>query len=539
MHSKGTIQSRFTISQEELLSFLMNPHSYPHQPKNLRLVQTHSAYVTIVSPYVYKIRKPVNFGFLDFSDLEKRHYFSKREIELNRRLCSEIYIGVVPISLKGGHLAFGEGDEVVEYAVKMHKLPGRYFLKERLRRDDIGLEDFDRLALKLKYFFEDQNPKEEINKWGRIEKLRISTEENFRQVEGYIDVTLSNPAFETLQFYTDSFYTDKAHLFHSRIREGRIKDCHGDLHLDHIHVNNQAVCIYDCIEFNDRLRYIDVANDIAFLAMDLDFNKRPDLARYFVMKMAYLLEDSSMLQIMDFYKCYRAIVSGKCESLLSREREVPAPQREMSKTRSQRYFRLALRYAVAGSQPMVLVVMGHVASGKSTLAIELAKELGWEVLSSDRIRKELTHVPTNGNNKTKDYNWLYSDAMKDKVYETLFTDAETSLKKGRGLILDATFSRCVHRNRLRERLERLTAPHFFIETRASDEARKNRLLRRKEDSNQISDARLENFENLKQSYEPPDELSPLQLLTIYTEQGLDRSLLDSLKGLINIQLKRL
>ena len=186
MHSKGTIQSRFTVSQEELLSFLMNPHSYPHQPKNLRLVQTHSAYVTIVSPYVYKIRKPVNFGFLDFSDLEKRHYFSKREIELNRRLCSEIYIGVVPISLKGGHLTFGEGDEVVEYAVKMHKLPGRHFLKERLRRDDIGLEDFDRLALKLKYFYEDQNPKEEINKWGRIEKLRISTEENFRQVEGYI-----------------------------------------------------------------------------------------------------------------------------------------------------------------------------------------------------------------------------------------------------------------------------------------------------------------------------------------------------------------
>ena len=533
MNSKQAIQSRFTVSHEELLSFLMNPHSYPHQPKTLRLVQTHSAYVIIVSPYVYKIRKPVDFGFLDFSDLEKRHYFSEREIELNKRLCPEIYIGVVPISLKGGHLVFGEGDEVVEYAVKMHKLPGRHFLKERLRRDDMKLEDLDQLALKLKYFYEDQKPKEEIENWGRIEKLRISTEENLRQVEGYINVTLSKPAFVTLQFYTDSFYDHKAFLFHSRIREGRIKDCHGDLHLDHIHIRNQAVCIYDCIEFNDRLRYIDVANDIAFLAMDLDFNGRPDLARYFIIRMAYLLEDSSLLQIMDFYKCYRAIVSGKCESLRSREREVPASQREMSKTRAQRYFRLALRYSVAGSQPMVLILMGHVASGKSALAMGLAKELGWEILSTDRIRKELVHSQTNKNTR------LYSDEMKDHVYERLFEDTESLLKKGRGLILDATFSRRTHRDQLRERLDNLTVPYCFIETRTSDEVRKERLLQREENSNQNSDARLRNFDTLKQFYEPPDELHSLQALTVDTKQKLENSLRDSLKGLIHIQLQRL
>ena len=535
MNSKGTVQSHFSVSQEELLSFLMNPHSYPHQPKTLRLVQTHSAYVIIVSPYVYKIRKPVDFGFLDFSDLEKRHHFSKREIELNRRLCPEIYIGVIPISLKEGHLAFGEGDEVVEYAVKMHKLPGQHFLKERLRRDDIQLEDLDRLALKLKYFYEDRKSKEEIEKWGRIEKLRISTEENLRQIEGYIDITLTKPTFMALQFYTDSFYTHKAFLFHSRIREGRIKDCHGDLHLDHIHINNQSVCIYDCIEFNDRFRYIDVANDIAFLAMDLDFNGRPDLAAYFTMKMANLLEDSSMLQIMDFYKCYRAIVSGKCESLRSREREVPESQREMSKTRAQRYFRLALRYSVVGSQPMVLIVMGHVASGKSALAMELAMELGWEVLSTDRIRKEITHSQSNRNNNS----WLYSDEMKNTVYERLFKDTETSLKKGRGLILDATFSRRAHRDQLRERLDNLTVPYCFIETRTSDEVRKERLLQREGNSNQNSDARLRNFDDLKQFYEPPDELHSLQALTVDTKQKLENSLRDSLKGLIHIQLQRL
>ena len=533
---KETLHNRPPIPQEELLAFLLDPRSYPYKPKRVQLVQTHASYVLLVPPYVYKVKKPVNFGFLDFSTLEKRRYFSEREVELNRRLCQGTYLGVVPISIRKGRLAFGEGGEVVEYAVKMRKLPEKYFLKRRLERGEVGSDDLDRIVEKLAAFYEGQATTEEIKEWGRIEKLKISTDENFRQTEGYIDLTLSRPAFEAIKFYTESFYAQMALLFESRILEGRIKDCHGDLHLEHIHVSPQALCIYDCIEFNDRFRYLDVANDVAFLAMDLDYNGRPDLARLFVSRMAQKLDDPGMLQLMDFYKCYRAYVRGKVESLRSSEPEVPELERERSLEQARRYFHLALNYAVVGSEPHVLVVMGVVGSGKSVLAVRLAQELGWEVFSSDRVRKELAGLPLYERSKGAVRSWLYSEAMTEKTYETLFQHAEKGVKEGRSVILDATFSRRLHRDRLREQLKPLGSPYCFIETWASDEVLKARLKSREGKADEVSDARFENFAALSQSYEPPHELNPLQFLLIQTKGPKEETVIEALKGLIWLHL---
>ena len=265
------------VSQEKLLAFLLEPRSYSHRPERVRLAQTHASYLLLAAPYVYKVKKPVNFGFLDFSTLENRRYFSKREIILNRRLCPRIYLGVVPISLNEGRLVFGPGDEVVEYAVKMRKLQDRYFMLRLLKRDHVGTEDLDRVVLTLKTFYEAQTPTKEVTAWGEIEKLKISTEENFRQTETFIGCTISRPALETICLYTGNFYTRNAELFDSRIRQQWIRDCHGDLHLEHIHLAPKTLSIYDCIEFNDRFRYIDVANDVAFLAMDFDYQGRPGL----------------------------------------------------------------------------------------------------------------------------------------------------------------------------------------------------------------------------------------------------------------------
>ncbi|MFN3476941.1 MAG: AAA family ATPase, partial [Candidatus Methylomirabilales bacterium] len=521
-----------------LIRGLLEPSAYPHPVDDVELVQTHISYVFLAGDFVYKVKKPVNFGFLDFSTLEKRRYFSEREVMLNRRLCQGIYLGVVPISLTRGRLAFGEGEEVVEYAVKMRKLPERYFLKQRLERGEVGSEDLDRIALTLKAFYEGQEPTEEITKWGRIERLKISTDENFHQTEGYIDLTLSRPAFEALRFYTESFYAQKAPLFESRIREGRIKDCHGDLHLEHIHLSPKTLCIYDCIEFNDRFRYIDVANDIAFLAMDLDYNGYPDLARFFVSRMAEVLEDPGMLQLMDFYKGYRAYVRGKVESLRSSGEAVPEREREMSLERARRYFRLALNYAVAGSEPIVLVVMGVVGSGKSRLAGRLAQELGWEVFSSDRVRKELAGFPLYERGDEVVRSRLYAEAMTEKTYEALFQHAEKRVKDGRSVILDATFSRRLHRDLLRERLRPLGSPSRFIETQASEEVLKARLKGREGKADEVSDARLEDFAPLRQSYEPPHELSPQELLPIKTEGSKEETVIEALKGLIRLHLMR-
>ncbi|MDW8366766.1 MAG: hypothetical protein RMK49_13050 [Abditibacteriales bacterium] len=298
------------------------------------MVQTHASFVALAFPYVYKVKKAVNFGFLDFSTLERRQFFCEREVKLNRRLCPEVYLGVVPISLKGGHLTFGEGDEVVEFAVKMRELSEGDMLHRRLERGDVSPQDIERVALTLKDFYESQSPTVEVESWGRIERLRISTDENFRQTEAFIGWSLSRPAFEAIRFYTDEFYARHAALFESRVREGWIRDGHGDLHTAHIHISPQTLHIYDCVEFNDRLRYVDVASDVAFLAMDLDFHGRADLSRHFVACMARALGDDNMLRLMDFYKCYRAYVRGKVESLRSREREMPKGERAESRARA-------------------------------------------------------------------------------------------------------------------------------------------------------------------------------------------------------------
>ena len=544
--------------QEQLLPFLLNPRSYPHQPRAVRLVQTHASFVFIAPPFVYKVKKPVNFGFLNFSTLEKRRHFCEREVALNRRLSPNIYLGVVPISARDGRFVFGEGDKVVEYAVQMRKLSDRHFLDQLVERGEVVPGDLNRIAIVLKHFYEAQHPTEDIEAWGRIDRLRISTDENFRQTREFVGpaafsslapasgergppqdnnhATISRPAFETIRFYTEQFYKRHAALFASRIKARRIRDCHGDLHLEHIHVTPRALHIYDCIEFNDRFRYVDVASAAAFLAMDLDYEGRPDLARYFATRMASALNDDGMPRLMDFYKCYRAFVRGKVESLHSVAHAAPEDERQAGTERARRYFRLALQYAVAGSQPLVLVVTGRIASGKSTLAHALGAELGWEVYSSDYLRKKMAGFPLY-ERSTAARKRLYSAAMTKRTYDRLLATAEVQVQKGHSVILDATFARREHRELLTERFGKGGIMWRLIEAQTSNAAVKQRLRLREAKPDEVSDARLEDFTKLTRLYEPPVELSAAQCLKVRTSGLLDHAVIRSLQGLARIQVE--
>jgi aminoglycoside phosphotransferase family enzyme len=376
-----------------LHAFLSDPRSYPGRLRTVRVLQTHASYVVLTARRVFKVKKPVDFGFLDFSTLEKRRHFCAREVALNRRLCPGVHLGVLPISLHQGRLAFGDAGRVVEYAVEMRRLPARDFILARMRRGEVGTPEVDAIVATLARFYAAQEPTRQIEQWGGVAKLRISTGENFRQTRPFVAATISRPAWEAIRRYTEAFFRRHRALFARRVREGRIRDCHGDLHLEHIHLSAEALTIYDCIEFNDRFRYIDVASDAAFLAMDFDFRGRPDLARHFARALAASLHDPALLTMLDFYKCYRAFVRGKVESFHGSGADIPVRERRASRELAGRYFRLALQYAVCGSEPMVLIIMGRAGSGKSTLAHALGGELGWDIFSADRVRKELAGVP--------------------------------------------------------------------------------------------------------------------------------------------------
>jgi aminoglycoside phosphotransferase family enzyme/predicted kinase len=519
------------IPQNALLEFLLDPRSYPHRPRRVRMLQTHSSWVFLAGVFVYKVKKPVNFGFLDFSTLEKRRYYCEREVELNRRLCPGVYLGVVPISRKGGRIVLGSGDEISEYAVQMHKLPERYFMVRLMERGELGTVEIDRIVSNLAMFYTAQPPDAAISAWGRIAKLKISTDENFRQTGDFLGQTISRPAFEAIRAYTGGFYRNHAALFSDRVREHRILDCHGDLHMEHIHIGPERLTIYDCIEFNDRFRHIDVASDVAFLAMDFDFRRRPDHARYFATAMSVALGDRGMLRILDFYKCYRAYVRGKVESFQQSAAGLPDAERRKCRARARRYFRLALQYAVCGSSPMVIVVMGRVASGKSTLARSLSEELGWKFFSSDRIRKELAGVSLYVRGDELERQRLYSERMSDNTYETLRQHAKEQLEQARGVILDATFGSRHRRDDLRRLLEGLGVDYCFIESRAGVATTKRRLAARARSTREISDARLEDYTKLDRGYQPPMELDRKHCVAAKTARTFEAVLVTTLKSL--------
>jgi uncharacterized protein len=522
------VNSPRTVSRDELIAFLRRADSFPEKPAAVELCQTHISLVAIAPPHAYKVKKPVDLGFLDFSTLEKRRHICEAEVRLNQRLCRDVYLGVVPIARRNGSLHFGEAGEVVEYAVKMRELRQEGFLDWRLAHSGVGEVDLDPLVNKLSAFYRGSESSEKIAQWGRIENLRLSTDENFAQTKRFIGTHLSRAAFEAVRYFTNRSYELRAELFERRRREGHIRDCHGDLRCEHVHFSGDEVNIFDCIEFNDRFRYIDVANDLAFLAMDLDFRGRADLVTAFLARMSDALRDRDLLALTDFYKCYRAYVRGKVAAIKSLEPEVPETERLDSGHKARRFFQLALGYAIAGSEPLVLVLMGRVATGKSTVARFLGDALSWPVFSSDRTRKQLAGVELHQRGDASARAALYRGAMTERTYEELINQAIERARARGSTILDATFGSRAHRDKLRQALATAGVRCCFVEITASDDEIKARLRHREESATKVSDARLEDFEMLMKSYEPPN--TDEEYLTVTSRRTAEMTAAELLKS---------
>ena len=468
----------------------------------------------------------MNLGFLDFSTLEKRHYFCRREIELNRRLAPEIYLDAVSVYETDSGFSFKPPGKIVEYAVKMKELPHGCFLNELVEKNRVGEKEIDRVIFTLHRFYQAETPTTEIEQWGTLEKLKISTDENFTQVEPFIGKTISPAAFDANRHYTNQFYKLNENLFHERIQQHRILDCHGDLRLDHVHLTLQATTIFDCIEFNDRFRFIDIANDLAFLAMDFDFKDRSDLGNLFLRNAARELGDAGMLKVANFYKCYRAFVRGKVASIQATEKETTNSGEH--EKQAVRYFRLALGYAIAGAEPLIVVVMGRVGTGKSTIAKRLASELDWPVFSSDETRKTLAGVPLTQRTPSELRANIYSARMTQETYRELLKDGLAAIGCcNRGVILDATFSTRALRKFLRDECKKANVPIQFIELEVDPNEVKNRLELRDEKTAETSDARLEDFEKLNAAYQPPSELAP-DLIRVSTNASVS----DAVKAIL-------
>ena len=339
------------MSQENLppyIRYLLKAGSYPHAVEAIDLIQTHISYVILAGGFVYKWKKPVNFGFLDFSTLEKRKYCCEQELVLNRRLCPEIYLGLVSVNDNDGALSLGGSGEAVDYGIKMARMPEERMMSMVIQTGRLTQNDLDGIIATLIPFYKEAETGGTIREFGRSSSVAINVLENFDQTEGFVGKGgLSRPLFEKIKAYAGRVL-EQGQLFDERVAAGRIRDCHGDLYSANICLA-EKVHIFDCIEFNDRFRYSDVAADIAFLAMDLDFHGLSELSSYFVTRFIAASGDEGLLRILGFYKCYRAYVRGKIGLFTAGDPAVDPETAERSMVQAARYFQLAGQYAAAGA----------------------------------------------------------------------------------------------------------------------------------------------------------------------------------------------
>jgi len=401
--------------------------AYPHEVEFVQVRETHSSTVFLTGQYAYKVKKPVSFEYLDYSTVDRRRFYCLEEVRLNRDLCDDVYLGVVPISLKNGRLVVDGDGEIVDWAVKMRQLNEKDLLSNRLEAGAIHRVDIERTAARVAAFHQNEfrDPLE-----GTAVDLAILVDDactTMDQVAG----DEANSRYLIRPFLAE-FLADNKELLAERLRTGRVRDCHGDLRTQNICLDPTGVQIFDCVEFSTLLRFIDVAADVACLAMDIDLAGRADLRETLISAYVSRTGDSSLRSVLPFYQTYRAVVRGNLAMRAANERARSGQDRDEQLKTAAAAYDLARCYASKRDRPALFVTVGYCGAGKSTLAHEVSRRLGASHVSSDRIRRELVGLLPKGDD-------VYSDDHHAHIYDELRHRALDALDVGTSVILDATF----------------------------------------------------------------------------------------------------
>jgi uncharacterized protein len=485
------------------LKSLLKPEAYPEATSSVRLVQTHVSHLFITDKFVYKIKKPVDFGFLNFTTIDRRRFYCNEEVRLNRRLCPDTYLGVLEVRECPSGATFCGVGKIIDYAVRMRRLPEERMLDRMLAEGKVTEHDIRKIARAIALFHLDAERGGAIDEYGSVEGIRYNWEENFQQAERFLDLSLAQRNMACIREYVETFLSANEALFAERVKRGFIRDCDGDIHLENICLTD-PVCIFDCIEFNDRFRYTDTAADIAFFLMDLDYHESSDFAAPFLDEYTSVTGDSGLLPLLDFYKIYRAFVRGKVESLKLSDPSFPEGEKSAAGERAAGYFRLAGGYLLRRKTPNALVITcGLMGSGKSATASALAMELGTEIVSSDALRKELAKTEPESHGRDEYGTGIYTRAFDTATYEALSSRCECALRAGRGIIVDATFRRKGDRLRFADLAARYGVPFYIVHTSCPESVAKERLIDRELRPGHLSDGRWELFHLQETEFEPP------------------------------------
>ncbi len=468
--------------QDQLIKRMLLADFYPPESvkQPIKMLQTHCSIVFLTGDYAYKMKKIVDFGFLDYSTLEKRHHFLKAELEMNRAIAPDLYIEVLPIYQQDDNFNWhGEG-EIIEYVLKMNQFPQENLLINVYESGNLTTQQMKELGKLVAQFHQNTPTNEYITSFGTPEKIAESITQNYQQTLKYIGIAQNQTQYEQTRAFTDNFLIQHRDILEKRQINGKIRECHGDLHLKNICIWQDRIQLFDRIEFNEPFRFVDVMYDVAFAVMDLDSKGEKAFANVFLNTYLEETGDWEGLQVLPLYLSRQGYVRAKVTSFLLDDKAISEAEKAQAKATASAYYHLAWQY----TQPKkgkIIMMSGLSGAGKTTVASKKATELNAIHIRTDAVRKHLANIPL----QTKGEETIYSQAMTAKTYQKLLDLAKILTPQGFTVILDGKFDRTLMRKPVLDFALNNNIDLEIIYCQAPLEVLRDRILQR---DNDISDA---------------------------------------------------
>lgn len=502
---------------DRLITALLKPGVFNHPAESCELIETHISWVILAGEYAYKIKKPVNLGFLDFSTLEQRHFYCHEELRLNRRLAPAIYLEVLAIHGTPDHPSLSADGPVIEYMVKMNRFAQQAQLDRMLQDGNLNETQIDAIASMVASFHQQLDPANPSAAFGTPEQVYAPVEENFDQIRGRIKDRQHLEQLAAIENWCNYSYALLEPVFTARKQAGFIRECHGDMHLRNLAWIHQQAVAFDCIEFNPELRWIDVISEVAFLVMDLQEKGRANFAQRFLNHYLQITGDYAGLAVLNFYLVYRALVRAKVDAIRLGQADLNSDERNKAEADFTHYLLLASEY-IQAKTPVLFITHGLSGSGKSTVTQILLEMTGAIRIRSDVERKRLFALGVNSDSENKVDEGIYAAQTTQRTYDTLAELSNTIINAGFPVIVDATFLKAAQRQQFRQLTETHQVPFIILSFSALPDTLRRRIVDRDQG---VSDANLAVLENQLKHWQPILVEETDAVINIDTNQPVD------------------
>ncbi len=519
---------------QRLIESLQNKDLFDYPVQQFDIFETHISWVLLTGPYAYKIKKPVDFGFLDFSTLEKRRCYCEEEIRLNRRLAPQLYIGMIRITGSPEQPRLDGGGPVIEYAVKMHQFEQANQFDRMLTNNLLTMEHIDRVADKLAEFHNNTAVADNARHFGSPEAVQQPVAENFLQIRPLISDQHDIKRLEQLRKWSKYTHLSLAQVIQSRKDDGYVRECHGDMHLANIAMYKNDVVIFDCLEFNDNLRWIDVMSETAFLLMDLDEHDSNQLASRFLNHYLQYTGDYAGMKVLRYYLVYRAMVRAKVACLRLAQKDLRQDEKDQAYAQFHKYLLLAQQY-IQPHHAALVITHGLSGSGKTTITQPILEKIGAIRIRSDVERKRLHGLSAAEKSGSGIDSGLYTTQTSEQTYQRLADLAGIIIQAGYSVIVDAAFLKHDQRDIFQTLAGNLDVPYIIIDFQAPEELLRKWITERAAEGQDASEADIKVLEHQMATQQSLSRDERSNTLSIDSGHSVDT---DALVGKINDLMNR-